>query len=300
MLEKDSSDLTKSSSLVIISSTVFGTLSEYRLASFGHLWASTNDDIYMTSGTPVIKPVSTIHHSLKVTRVSLAFLTILVIYVGSLKHALLVESLVVNCRLSSVHPSTLPCERVHRGRESTEMIFGSVVPSYNLMLDGILNSGPANSIIIRVKRVLTASLKGLFRSASPTSTPVTTVWILGRKVPFDLFPGGRSGSRTQGFDVDFERLPEVDPMMPTSVDPMLSPRVPLKPTVILMLRVSDAILRTQSREFRRRAPVSLSEDLPEILSRCLFRTPPSSIIILTIRPLISCSVTHLGLDSFKR
>ncbi|GJS32236.1 reverse transcriptase domain-containing protein [Tanacetum coccineum] len=50
----------------------------------------------------------------------------------------------------------------------------SVAPSYNLMFADILNSRPANSIILRVKGVFTASLKGFFRSAS-TTVPVTTV-----------------------------------------------------------------------------------------------------------------------------
>ncbi|GKC65582.1 hypothetical protein Tco_1098180 [Tanacetum coccineum] len=52
---------------------------------------------------------------------------------------------------------------------------GSVVPSYNLMFTSNLNSRSENSIILRVKRVFTASLNGLFRSASATSFPVTTV-----------------------------------------------------------------------------------------------------------------------------
>ncbi|GJT61813.1 hypothetical protein Tco_1005346 [Tanacetum coccineum] len=48
------------------------------------------------------------------------------------------------------------------------------------MFAGILNSGPTNSIILQVSGVFTASLKGLFRSASPISFPVTTVRTLVR------------------------------------------------------------------------------------------------------------------------
>ncbi|GKB67896.1 hypothetical protein Tco_0929308 [Tanacetum coccineum] len=160
-----------------------------------------NDDIFMTSGTPMIKPVSMIYLSLKATRISLAFLIILVISVGSLKHALLVENLVVNCCLSSTHPSMLPPKRFsnhllafpsrvcwnirhHTGMDHSPEFAanenrlrwssGSVVPSYNLMFTSNLNSGPVNSIILLVKRVFTASLNGLFRSASATSFPITT------------------------------------------------------------------------------------------------------------------------------
>nr|GEV27810.1 transposon TX1 [Tanacetum cinerariifolium] len=181
-----------------------------------------NDDIFMTYGTPVIKHVSTIHLSLKVARVSLAGITILVISVGSLKHALLVENLVVYCCLSSTHPLMLPCER------------------------------PANSIILRVKGVFTASLKGLFR------------W---------------SGLRKGVFDINFKRPPppEVDPMIPTVVDPMLSSRVNLhtsKSTSVSVelgyVEVSDEILGKQSREFRRTrsmcvVPVRLPKVSPEHL-----------------------------------
>nr|GEV01597.1 hypothetical protein [Tanacetum cinerariifolium] len=169
-----------------------------------------NDDIFMTSSTLVIKPVYTIHLSLKATRVLLAFLTILVISVGYLKHAILVENLSVNCCLSSTHPSMLPSERfsnhplAHPSRvcwnirhhtglgHSPEFVVdenwlrwssGSVVPSYNLMFAGILNSGPANYIILRVNGVLTASLKGLFRSTSPIAFPVTTIRTLVRSSP---------------------------------------------------------------------------------------------------------------------
>ncbi|GKB73451.1 hypothetical protein Tco_0934863 [Tanacetum coccineum] len=129
-------------------------------------------------------------------RVLLAFLTILVISVGSLKHALLVENLVVNCCPSSTYPSMLPRERFlnhplalpsrvcwntrhHTGMgHSPEFAAdenrlrwssGSVVLSYILMFAVILDFGLTNSIILRVKGVLTASLKGLFTSASPIS-----------------------------------------------------------------------------------------------------------------------------------
>ncbi|GKB34587.1 hypothetical protein Tco_0879529 [Tanacetum coccineum] len=40
---------------------------------------SMNDEIFITSGTPMMNPVSTVHLSLNAVRVSLAFLTILVI-----------------------------------------------------------------------------------------------------------------------------------------------------------------------------------------------------------------------------
>nr|GFA38209.1 reverse transcriptase domain-containing protein [Tanacetum cinerariifolium]GFC27697.1 reverse transcriptase domain-containing protein [Tanacetum cinerariifolium] len=87
---------------------------------------------------------------------------------ASVEHAHLVENLVVNCCLSSTHPSMLPYKRFsnhplallsrvcwnirhHTGMgHSPEFAAdenrlrwssGSVVPSYNLMFAGILNSG---------------------------------------------------------------------------------------------------------------------------------------------------------------
>ncbi|GKA70709.1 hypothetical protein Tco_0776848 [Tanacetum coccineum] len=57
---------------------------------------------------------------------------------------------------------------------------GSVVLSYSLTLAGILDSGPANSMILCVNGVFAVSLKGFFTSASITSFPVTAVRILGK------------------------------------------------------------------------------------------------------------------------
>ncbi|GKA22569.1 hypothetical protein Tco_0708531 [Tanacetum coccineum] len=108
VLAKASSERMKSSTLTIISSAVLGTLSKYRFASLGHLCASMNDEIFMISGIPRMNHVSTIHRSLNAISVSFVFLTILVISVGSLKHALHVEKLVVNYSWSSNHLLMLP------------------------------------------------------------------------------------------------------------------------------------------------------------------------------------------------
>ncbi|GJU49238.1 hypothetical protein Tco_1218793 [Tanacetum coccineum] len=62
-----------------------------------------NDAIFMTSGTPIIKPVSTVHLSLNVVSDSSAFLTIFMISCGSLKHALRTEYLAANASLSFDH-----------------------------------------------------------------------------------------------------------------------------------------------------------------------------------------------------
>ncbi|GKB84450.1 hypothetical protein Tco_0956722 [Tanacetum coccineum] len=96
-------DRTKTSNLSIISFTVTGTLSEKRLTNSDDLTESMNDEIFITSGTPMIKPVSTVHLSLNVVNDSLALLTILVISCGSLKHALLTEYLATNASLNSAH-----------------------------------------------------------------------------------------------------------------------------------------------------------------------------------------------------
>ncbi|GJZ42542.1 hypothetical protein Tco_0589428 [Tanacetum coccineum] len=56
---------------------------------------------------------------------------------------------------------------------------GSVDPLYNAMLVGMLYSGPENSIILRVKGVFNASLKGLLKSSSSISFPFTMRSSLG-------------------------------------------------------------------------------------------------------------------------
>ncbi|GJY54534.1 hypothetical protein Tco_0446198 [Tanacetum coccineum] len=79
-----SSAQTNSSTLLIISSTVLGMLLEKRFASSGDFIESMKDEIFMTSETPMMRPVSTVHLSLNGGRVSLALLTTLVISWGSL------------------------------------------------------------------------------------------------------------------------------------------------------------------------------------------------------------------------
>nr|GEU91529.1 hypothetical protein [Tanacetum cinerariifolium] len=228
----------------------------------------------MTFGTPVIKPVSTIHLSLKSScELPPEFRPPVN---ASLRKVLKpsphtpIQGLLENTTPHRHGPFT----RVHRGRESTEMIFG---PSF----------GPPRRRSFGVSATHSPYHGALFNSdlraeRCPSICSLADGVAPVRRVSTLISRGS----------------PEVDPMMPTGVDPMLSPGVPLKPTVILMLRswtlqvpemyetnaltslwglsqdqalaVSDAILRTQSREFRRRAPVSLSEDLPEILSEISF------------------------------
>ncbi|GJX73083.1 hypothetical protein Tco_0311678 [Tanacetum coccineum] len=101
------SNRTKSSSLVIISFTVVGTLLEKRFANSGDFTESINEEIFMTSSTPIMKPVFTVHLSLNVVSDSLALRTILVISWGSLKHALLTKYLAANVFLMSDHSSIL-------------------------------------------------------------------------------------------------------------------------------------------------------------------------------------------------
>ncbi|GJV97438.1 hypothetical protein Tco_1549015 [Tanacetum coccineum] len=136
------------------------------------------------------------------------------------------------------------------------------------MFVGILNSGPANSIILRVNGVFIASLKGLFRSASPTSFLVTTARALVRSsvssklrrigdtlpqplcsynsdLRADRCPSICSLAEGVASTKEVSTLtlgapPEVDPWtfpeMPLGVAPMLSPGVPLSnPPVILVL-----------------------------------------------------------------
>nr|GEY58833.1 hypothetical protein [Tanacetum cinerariifolium] len=258
VLANASSDLTKLFNLAIISSTVFGTLSEYRLANSGHL-------------------------------VSLAFLTILFIFIGSLKHALLVENVVMNCYLSFTHPSMLPPERFlnhslalpsrvcwniqhHTGighspkfvAEENRLRWssGSVVPSYSFIFAGILNSGQANSIILRVSGVFMASLKGLFRWTSPISFPVTTVRYLVRSSTL---------SKLMRIGDTFPR-----PLYPFTIDL----RANIYPSLGSFAEgvVSDEILGTQFRESRRTSslcvvPAYLPEALPENLSEKSFGDP---------------------------
>ncbi|GJY99351.1 hypothetical protein Tco_0516781 [Tanacetum coccineum] len=126
-------------------------------------------------------------------------------------------------------------------------------------------SNPPLALPSRVKGVFTAFLKGLLRSVSPISFPVTT---------FRLLVGFSSSSKFKrigdtfhcplcscGSDLSAERCPsisslmegavsvrristltlrgspKVDPMTPTGVGPILSPEVPLSsPPVILVLR----------------------------------------------------------------
>ncbi|GKD43160.1 hypothetical protein Tco_1267805 [Tanacetum coccineum] len=100
---KSSSERTKSSTLTIISSTITGALLEKRFANSEYLSESINDVIFMTSSTPIMKPVFTVKLSLNVVNDSLAFLTIFVISCGSLKHALQTEYLAANASLSFDH-----------------------------------------------------------------------------------------------------------------------------------------------------------------------------------------------------
>nr|GEY84141.1 hypothetical protein [Tanacetum cinerariifolium] len=211
----------------------------------------------------------------------------LVISVESLKHALLVENLSefhlsVDASMREVRkppPRTPiqgllehmtpyrhgPLPEFAANENRLRWSSGSVVPSYNLMFAGILNYGPANSIILRVKGVFTASLKGLFRSSFPTSFLVTTVRLLVRfsssskvrgigdtfPLPLCSFSSSLRAKRCPSICSLAERTvsvrgvsaltsrgpPEVDPMTPSGVIPMLSLRVPLSsPPVILMLR----------------------------------------------------------------
>ncbi|GKE87055.1 hypothetical protein Tco_1564530 [Tanacetum coccineum] len=177
-----------------------------------------NDDILMTSGTPVIKHVSTIHLSLKATRVSLAFLIILVISVGSLKHALLVENLVVNYFLSSAHPSMLP-------------------PG-SLMFAGILNSGPTNSIILRILptewKVRSSTLLKLRRIGDTLPRPLYsfTIDLRADRYPSICFLAKGAILMRGVLTFSIGSLPEVDPpvlsVIPAGVAPMVSSGVPLR------------------------------------------------------------------------
>ncbi|GJU46582.1 hypothetical protein Tco_1203848 [Tanacetum coccineum] len=122
------SERTKSSSLLIISFTVARALSEKCFANSGHLSESMNDAIFMTSDTPMMNPVSTVHLSLNAVNDSLALLTILVISCGSLKHAIQTEYLAANASLKSDHSSMLLA-----GRRSNHPLAGPSRVCWNIL-----------------------------------------------------------------------------------------------------------------------------------------------------------------------